>query len=103
MTELTWEDLKNYVGSTKAADESFVNQCYQEALSLIGAFVGNSVIPQPILDRAALEVGSELYHRRNAPNGLAQYEGFDGTPVRIARDPMVAAYPILARFMVIGL
>jgi len=54
-------------------------------------------VPPVVLDRAIKEVGSELFHRRQAPGGVAQFAGLDGAPIRVARDPMVSAYPILAR------
>jgi hypothetical protein len=99
---MTYEDLKTYVGA-KADSDAYVIACYDEATALVEAFIGASVVPASAKDRAILETGSELFHRKNAPNGLAQYAGFDGTPVRIARDPMVGAYPILSRYMVLGL
>lgn len=94
-------DLATYVGATEE-DETFVSQCWDEAYALVSAYVGGIDIPQAIGDRAVLETASELFHRRNAPNGIAQFAAFDGSPVRVARDPMTPAYPILARVMVVG-
>ena len=60
-------------------------------------------IPEAVLRRAILEVGSELFHRRQAPNGFPQFATPDGGQAqRIARDPMVAARPILAPFLPMG-
>lgn len=95
-------DLQEYVGAPDS-DAAFVEQCWDEATSLVNQFVGNETIPLAVLDRAFLEVGSELYHRRQAPNGIAQFASMDGSPVRVARDPMVGAYPLLTRFMVPGI
>lgn len=94
-------DLEAYVGSN-TEDSAFVASCFAQATALVSNFVGTQVVPPVIVDRAVLEVGAELFHRRQAPNGVAQYTTYDGAPVRIARDPMVAAYPILSRFMVVG-
>ena len=99
---MDWNDLATYVGAA-AEDSDFVQQCWDEAKWLVASFIGGAEVPEEIGDRACLEVGSELYHRRNAPNGIARFASFDGNPVRVARDPMVAAYPILSRFMVVGL
>lgn len=96
---MTAEALRDYVGTT---DDPFVDQCWDEALALVTAYVGSAVVPQVILDRATLEVGSELFHRRNAPNGVAQFASLDGAPIRVARDPMLGAYPILNRYLVVG-
>ena len=99
---MTWENLKTYVGA-RDDDDAFVTSCYDEAVTLVEAFIGSNVVPASAKDRAVLETGSELYHRKNAPNGVAQFSTFDGSPIRVARDPMVGAYPILARWVVIGL
>ena len=92
---LSWTDLKAYVNAP-TADDDFVEQCWTEAIALVTKFVGTATVPATITDRARIEVGQELYNRRAAPNGIAQYATFDGaTALRTARDPMVGAYPIL--------
>ena len=52
-------------------------------------------------DRAALEVGAELWARRGLKNGVATFgAGDDGlTPVHVPRDPMHLARAILAPFL----
>lgn len=97
----TWTDLKSFVGSGNA-DDTFVQQCWDTASELVNNFVGISVVPAVVKDRAVLMCGSELFHQRQAPNGIAQFTGFDGAPVRIARDPMTPAYAILNQYMVVG-
>ena len=75
-------------------------QCEAEAEALVTAYVGTALVPSEVLGRAVLEVGSELFHRRSAPNGVAQFGTLDGAaPLRVARDPMVGAYPLLARYV----
>ena len=58
-------------------------------------------MPAEILERATIEVAAELYHRRSAPNGIKNFaDGFDGTAaIRVARDAMVAARPLLAPYL----
>lgn len=90
-------DLQDYVGAAEAND--YVQACWDEASDLVGVYVGDVEVPAPVLHRAILEVGSELYHRKNSPQGVAQFAALDGAPVRVARDPMVGAYPILSRFV----
>lgn len=94
-------DLQEYVGAPDS-DAAYVEQCWDEATSLVSVYVGDIDVPIAILDRATLEVGSELYHRRQAPNGIAQFSSMDGTPVRVARDPMLGAYPLLNRYIGLG-
>jgi len=97
-----WVGLKTYV-SAGDSDDTFVQACWAEALELITIYVGTHAVPDAILIRATTEVGSELFHRRSAPNGVAQFTTLDGSAIRIARDPMVAAYPLLRRYVGWGL
>jgi len=96
---LSWTDLKAYVNAP-GADDDFVEQCWDEAVALVTKFVGTATVPAKIADRARIEAGQELYNRRAAPNGIAQYATFEGTTVqRVARDPMLGAYPLLQPYV----
>ncbi|GAA3022153.1 hypothetical protein [Microbacterium dextranolyticum] len=105
---MTVADLKAYVSSDLAfasKDESFVAACWEEAIALIAQHVGSVPVPEAIRDRAVLEVGAELYHRRRAPNGITQFATPDGNGggIRVARDPMIAARDMLAPFLPRGI
>ena len=92
---MTAAQLQSYVGAPDS-DETFVTSCWDEAVVLVTKFVGTATVPATVLLRAKIECGSELFHRRSAPNGIAQFATLDGgSAVRVARDPMIAAYPIL--------
>jgi len=92
---MTAAQLKSYVGAPDS-DTTFVTACWDESVALITKFVGTATVPATVLLRARIECGSELFHRRSAPNGIAQFATLDGgSAVRVARDPMIAAYPIL--------
>ncbi len=95
---LTFTDLKNYVGSS-STDDAFVTDCLAEATLLVNNFADANDVPASVMERAYLECGSELYHRRSAPNGIAQFSAFDGQPIRIARDPMTPVYSLLRRYV----
>ena len=56
-------------------------------------------IPADIGIRACLEVGADLFYRRTARHGIAGLNGADGMPMRIQRDPLAAALPILAPWL----
>lgn len=63
------------------------------------------LVPLSVLDRATKEVASDLFTRRNAPNGILnmQFSGPEGPasgPARLNRDPLTPAYPLLARWVV---
>jgi hypothetical protein len=98
-----YDDLKAYVGAPDS-DNTFVSACWDEATALVNKFVGEAVVPATVLQRAKIECGSELFHRRSAPNGIAQFATLDGgSAQRVARDPMVGSYPILVAWVGQGL
>lgn len=59
-------------------------------------------IPSKVMDRALLLVTIEQLNQDNAPNGILNQAFSDGlgdgasAPIRISRDPMKPALPILA-------
>ena len=99
----TPDDLLNYVGGNQS-DRDFAEKCLAQAIMLVNAYcIRTPEVPEEILDNAYLQVGSELFHRRNAPSGIAQFSSLDGTsPVRVAKDPMTSVYPILNRWVSSG-
>ncbi len=103
---MDYTNLQSYVGAPDS-DATYVEECFDEATALVEAYIGTidpvSAIPTIIVERATLEVGSELYHRRQAPNGVAQFSTIDGSPIRVARDPMLGAYPLLQRYLGLGI
>jgi hypothetical protein len=113
-----WEQLKSYVNQMSSTDDAFIESCWDEAKELVGNHVGGpalteaqqtirdaalALVPVNVLTRCYLEAGSELYHRKNAPNGISQFATPDGTAgVRVARDPLVGVYPLVAPYMAAG-
>lgn len=100
----TMEDLKAFVGSEDYEYDALFTDCLAESIALVSKYVGVAVVPVVILDRAILEVGADLFNRRSAPNGImnqqyATVDGIGAAPMRIARDPLVAAYKILGRWV----
>lgn len=95
---VTTAALRTYVGA-QASDDTFITQTLTEAETLVATHILNRVVPEAIHDLAVLKCGSELFNQRKAPNGIAQFATPDGNPVRVARDPMIAAYPILAPYV----
>lgn len=108
---VTEEQLATYVGLSSVTP--FVSWCRAEAIALVNGWILSVVQDEQwaknldpydyvsgwALDRAYLEVGAELFHRKSTKNAVAQFAAPDGTPVRIARDPLVAAYPLLRPFL----
>ncbi|WP_084130316.1 hypothetical protein [Demequina sp. NBRC 110055] len=95
---MTAADLQNYVNAGDS-DSTFIAECNDQATALVSVYVGSTDVPLEVLDRAVLEVGAELFHRKSTKNGIAQFADQNANPIRVARDPMVAAYPILNRYV----
>lgn len=100
---VTLSDVQVYVGAEADEHVDLLTNCLAEAGAMVTKFVGGSLVPEAILDRATLEVAADLFNRREAPNGItnAQYATADGfaAGMRINRDPMAAAYEILRRWV----
>lgn len=101
------ERLTRYVTpearSVAVADAGFIGECVDEALALVSRVIGTvTTVPGEIHDRAVIEAGSELFHRRAAPNGISQFAAPDGSQMRVARDPMNAARAIISPFLPLG-
>lgn len=98
-------DLDWYVEAI-AEDAEFAATCAHEATQLVNDFIGKGnegAVPDPVLARAVLEVGADLYYRKASRNGVVGFEGLEAQPFRLNRDPMAAAYPLLRPYLVMGL
>lgn len=85
--------LAQYVQAPQG--DAYAVQCAGEAAAMVNTHLGTVTVPASVLERAVLEVGAELYHRRQSRNGISQMQDLDMAPMRIARDPLKAAYDIL--------
>jgi hypothetical protein len=94
---VTVEQLQDYVGTKE--EGSYIEGCLSSATLLVNNYIKTAAVPANIKDQAILTAASELFHRRSAPNGVAQFASLDGNPVRIAKDPMNAVYPLLLPFV----
>lgn len=91
--------VASYVGGMPVTD--FLTQCVTEADEMITHHIGEATVPASVKNRAIMEVAAELYHRKSAPNGIKNFaDGLDGTTaIRVARDALVAARPLLAPYL----
>jgi len=99
-----WDNLTTYVGAAiGGVDEEYIhNHCWLPAEALVDRFIGSvTTVPAAIRTRAIMECGAELYNRRSAPGGIAQFASFDQAPMRIARDSMVRAYDLLSPYVLV--
>jgi hypothetical protein len=95
-------ELQAYIGTEETGD--FIQGCLDSGAALVANYVGEiETVPASISDQAVLICASELFHRRSAPNGIAQFASMDGSPVRVAKDPMGAVYPLLLPYVGYGI
>lgn len=96
---ITVGDLAAFVGAP--ASDPYLETCVTEAIELVNHAIGDATVPEAVRDLATREVAADIYHRRSARNGVAGFDDSDITPapVRINRDPMVAARPILRPYL----
>jgi hypothetical protein len=95
---VTLSDLKAYIGTDETGD--FIETCLEGGRKLVENYIGEVVsVPESIKDQSVLIASSELFHRRSAPNGIAQFASMDGQPVRVGKDPLAAVYPLLQPFV----
>lgn len=92
------EEFRAYVGTDE--DSTFVTECLSGGLALVERYIGSvTTVPAVLKDQATLIAASELFHRRSAPNGISQFASMDGAPVRVAKDPLNAVYPLLNAYV----
>lgn len=101
------EDLARLVNTTES--DGVLQVCLDESAALVDRYLeGHGDVDEPppaaILDRAYLLVAAELFNQRQAPNGYLnqQFDAPDGIqsePIRISRDPLAAARPLLAQWV----
>lgn len=94
---VTLEQFKAYVGTKDATD--FPQLCLTSGHQLVTNKVKGYAVPAAIHDQAVLMVASELFHRRQAPNGITQFADFGGNAVRLGKDPMAPAYALLLPYI----
>jgi hypothetical protein len=108
---LAWHALRDFVGQeTYTADDAFISSCYDEADEMLVKYIIDSGvaeedIPTTIgpfaLARATVEVGADLYYRKAAKYGYSSLAGAVNA-VRVNRDPLTAAYPLIDPYLPAG-
>lgn len=93
--------LAQYVGGGQiVADTAFIADCEKEAAALLAEHIGDvTTVPADIKARALLEIGANLYHRKQTSNGMAVMENGEMSTIRVARDPLRPVYDMLRPFL----
>lgn len=101
MAHVTLEELQAYIGTDETG--TFIESCLDGAIAHVGRYIGDvDTVPHDINHQAILICASELFHRRSAPQGIAQFATNEGTVARVSRDPMIAVYPLLLPYVGYG-
>jgi hypothetical protein len=103
-----YEPLRVYVDATSTEDVEKVATDWSRAVGLIAKLllendceVGD--VDADVLEGAIVDVGAELYARRNAPFGVTTFATGDGTvATRVSADPMVRARATLEPWFAAG-
>jgi hypothetical protein len=98
---VTVEEFRAYIGTDETSD--FVSECLTAGHALVTKFVGDAEVPTSIHDNAVLITASELFYRRQSPQGVTQFASMDGSPVRAAKDPMNASRELLRPYVSFGI
>jgi len=102
MVAVSLAEFQAYLGTSETGD--FIESALSAGNAHVGRFIGEiDTVPNEIHRQSILICASEIFHRRSAPNGVAQFAAFDGQPVRVAKDPMGAVYPLLLPYTGYGL
>lgn len=94
--------FKRRCGSGATESDDDLTTMLLVASQLVTDYVGTNVVPQVILDEATLLVAVEKHNQDKAPNGVLNVQWDDGTgatPIKVTRDPLTPAYPILSRYV----
>jgi hypothetical protein len=97
--------LAAYIEAPGEEETAAARECAAESRALVDRYIGAASapaaggVPDVIRTRAIAEVGADLYHRKSARNGIVGFNSAEVSPIRIARDPMVAAYSVLLPFL----
>lgn len=102
-------DLAKWVGSTKTENSENIKRIFEDAKTQVGEALArvpnDEEWPQPsesTVNMCVLKVGHEIWAQKSAPGGVQQQYSSLGEgvqPVRLARDPMIAARPYLKKYL----
>jgi len=97
---VTIEEFRSYIGTDE--NSTFVDECLTAGHALVTKFIGTATVPVTVHDNAVLMASSELFYRRQSPQGVTQFAAMDGNPIRAAKDPMNAARELLRPYTSYG-
>lgn len=103
-----YEPLRAYVDATSDEDVARVVKDWDRAVEAVTKIVADGGkalgdIPAATLEGAIVDVGAELFARRDAPFGVTTFATDDGAvSARVSADPTVRAKAMLADYLAAG-
>jgi hypothetical protein len=91
--------------SSVSVPDNDIDKALAVARELVDEYTKAATVPPKVIDRAVFLVTVEQLTQDKAPNGVLNQsfvtdDGDSGsTPVRISRDPLKPAYPVLDRWV----
>lgn len=99
---VTVSAFRDYLGVGASVTDDTLQTDLDASHALVAATVGDSWVPEVVLDTVILGVGYELWSRRAAPSGITQFASVDGNPARLYRNPLTAYYSLLGQYVPSG-
>lgn len=79
-----------------STNDDYVRECTEQGIALVDKHIGAVKVPPAMYERAVIETAADLFWRRNAQSGIAQFQSGEGLELmRIGADPLHAARIIL--------
>lgn len=88
-----------------APSDTELELLYDQASELVTQYISDgdgaprATIPVATLTRCTLDAADRLHALEVAPNGQAQFSTLDSPMPVVSRDPLIAVYPILDRYL----
>lgn len=95
----TWETLKAFLRIDGDNDDDFIITCFDDATEIVNDYVGDKYVPERKLALAIRRTGRDLYADRDAPQGVSQFSDTNENPIRVNRDPLTSAKPLLRKYV----
>lgn len=97
---VTVERFLDYFGGDPNTDTAKAQDTLAVAVIMVENYVGDSIVPEPVVDLAVLRVASALWSAEHvqARSNDSFYETNEA-PAPTNRDPMTAAYVLLRKWV----
>lgn len=101
MVEIDFLEVATYLG---VSESPFLKDVTKVAAAMVEQYLkGCRAVPEEIVKYAVIVTAAELYHRKDAPNGVKAFSDLDGAPIRLASKAFkTSGKPILEDYRKLG-